>query len=441
MKKNTFVSGFVCGLLLSFLPGFLAPAHAEQNLLVKDSEPGGGSDDHCDTSGAIDGKYTCSGTKHWVDAAKVTNMVAQTAGSMTTQIMGQNAQTNAQAAGTQSAALKGAAETQETAGEIQMTAGTVNLLMGAIQLQKASEHTRLSKQLKNGANDKIGVGTDTGKGDGQTVGSGYLSGTKDTVSGQIIDQFTLNRNYSIIKNCTPSAADYTACMTDRADAIRRKSQAMQSDVSKIGKKAASEQAAMAAEAQAGGMVSIMTGLQQGINGGFNYAAAQKLKDAANKLGKIETKAGTAFALPGADPFAEASAPKNPVVIGGAAPIAKPELDAATEDPSQKDDGLANLGTPTATNEKPDGINDAPAAGKFVGKDAPGGGGGGGGFSGGGSTSAAGATPDEPTSRAVNDKGGLAYDGGGGVPRGGGGGGGGAGIGGGGPDLAAMMAQL
>ncbi len=454
MRKNFTVSAtvFLLALNLCTLTSVYAddaapaPVLVPQNVLQRDGQTAASSSDHCENSGTIDGKYTCSGTKTWIDSAKAANMITQTAGSVTTQVMGQNAQTNAQSASTQSAALKGAAETQEVAGEMQIGAGAVNVIMGAMQLQKAANHEKNAKQIKSGATEKLLTEAaktgDTGRGDGQSAGDGgYISGKQDSVSDKIVNGFALNGTFKITQECgAPTSPNYQQCKANREAAIQSKGRSMQTEVQQIAKKAAGEQAAMADQAQAGGMVSLITGIQQGVSGAFNYAAAQKLKDAANALKDAENTSKSNIQLPGSDPFVQASAPGGQTVIGGSGNNPNPITAPATDTTATKEDGLANLGPPGATSDKPDGIKDAPPAGTFANKDTPAGAGSGGGFGGGGSTSAAGAGPEEPTARAINDKGGLAYDGSGGTPRGGGGGGSGGG-GSGGPDLAAMLAGL
>ena len=303
-----------------------------------------GNADNCDTSAKIDGGYGCSGTRAMIESAKVTNVLAQTTGSVATAALGQSAAMQASEQGTQSAAMMGAATTQRTSGDIQVAAGTTNVLMGAVQLYQSLDHssnvgkinavTTDAKLSMDGYNGKTMTGTtqtDSGlvistnavEGNGTSAGNGYMSaqganGTqtdkvmrdfhlqdgdiKTTValgSKQCKDSFQQPAQQALLQSCLQRAAAQTAARSSEMSQKYTKTRNLLNDV---GQNADNEQKKVAADAMAGAMTSMMTGAGQVVSGGFNIAAANQLEDAAKAMAGIENAA----AAPGFQPLGAGS---------------------------------------------------------------------------------------------------------------------------------------
>jgi hypothetical protein len=422
----------------------------------------GGSTDECSTSANLSGEFSCDSTRTMITTAQVTNVLAQTVGSVATATVGNSAQQTAMAQGTQSAALRGAASTQRTTGDIQVTSGTVNLAMGLVQFQMGRDHKKNVNQIDQatGQAQLNMVGMSNGKinqamvhnGDGAAEGqSGYVNGGSE-LTNKAIRAFSLQTGKDSGKISTEviSAAEAATRGADgmkvrqtelaaREKEMQIKSSQVRSNLKSIGDNASNEQIKIAKEAQAGAFTSLLTGASQMISGGFNLVAANQLDATADKLNSIENmqNAGKFTPIsPTSLGAGDALAPRTGTSITGTGATGDAQ---AAQDDSVSKDKYGDLGAPIGTPQKDALLKDGPQAGKFVAKESPmGGGGAGGAPGGGGSTQAATGSNDDPQAKMADTRGGGAYDGGGSGFTGGGGMGGGGGKD---PDLSGMLAQF
>jgi hypothetical protein len=241
------------------------------------------------------------------------------------------------------------------------------------------------------------------------------------------------------------AANYTSCINlgkaetkQRESELKAKFGSVSSKMSKIGGNAVAEQKAVSGAALASGMQSLVTGLTQTINGGFNLKGASQLEQAANTLDKIANQVPTTSftpLAPGAVTPSDALAPGSGTALNPSTTTAA--ADTAVDAPTG---GFGDLAPPSgsAPDTTPTG---APSPDAFVAGGTPGapGGGSGGGGIGGASTSPAQADQGEPQAQLASQGRGGDYGGGGGsfgAPGGGGGVGADRG-----PDLSGLLAQF
>jgi hypothetical protein len=385
------------------------------------------------SSGISGGEYSCGGTKTMIEAAKVTNAVTQTVGSTAVTVMGQLAQQKASMSNSQAEMMKAGAETQITGGKIQVATGAVNAALGIVQIAQGASHRSNANQISGEANKSFSFDQ-----------SGRLQAGSNRIAG---NQALRARAEGVTMQAMQRQDQYYANDPARkAEAKRAVAEQAKSDyqvsVRGIAAKAVGEQKGVAKEAFAGGVMSLVTGAGQMVQGGFNIAAGNTLKDAANKLKAAENGA-MSFAggqLPGFgdNMVPEGSAPRSGQSITGSG--ANPEAAPAVEEDDEKLD-TPNLGRGFDPNGPQGGVANGPAAGKF-GAGAPGAGPGAssvGGGLGGGSTSPATAGGEDPAAKyADSNRNPNSYDTSGGAMMGGGGGGGGGDKG---PDLSGLLAQF
>lgn len=455
----------------------------------KDEAAGGAgfvsNDDDCKVSAALGSEYGCSNTRKVVQYTQVATSVGQAVGSVATQVQGQNSLMDASRAGTQSAALEAAAETQSGAANMQMVMGAASAAAGAYQIYLSMQHKdkgkEISGHLSNGGQiteQNAGAGNRNSKGFNDTD-HGYLRSQNQFVQERVLDNREfgeMNQRISLtevthsdeeIRNAktaldmakaeavtNPAAAARASQMeieygkmvslhnrevAARNEDLTRKNRDMSGEVKRIGRTASGEQTKVAGEAMSGGVMSAIQGAQQLISGMFNSKAADQLKDAANAMKQAENR-GTGFTpiQPTMVTPGDALAARPPTTINpiGAGAEAAPATD-------EEKNGEQTLGDPPNMAGPRDGFRTAPpAAPQFVAKE-PGearGGGGGGGM-GGSTMPSSGGAGEDPSARLADNRGNLAYQGtggGGGAYAGGGAGGRTAD---GGPDLSGMLAQF
>jgi hypothetical protein len=431
--------------------------------------------DECSNSNKLtNNQADCAGTRSIITGAQVTNFGSQLAGSVTTQIVGAGAAQRAANSQTQSGALRAAASTQDTTAKMQLGIGAVNSILGIAQFYKTYEHSEHSKKIakgtKNGSaylesRNKIGD-TETSNGQGDRD-HGYIhvkSGNE--IAENAVRAYDLNKEVQkgeLKKVLTSeSAVKQAQALGDNSLQIQRKAeedtrkkevenkrQEMGKAINLAGQKGMSEQNKISKEAQAGGLLSFMTGAQQLVMGYFNKKGADQTKQAANQLEQAEQRAAmqaaAAFVPPRADSLASSDA------LGARAPTAitgNGQNSAATDIQAQNQNPIDTTGTDGFGNsQSPENLANVPSGAPSPGAFDPtkGGGGvaqGGGGFAPGGNTTANDQAGKEgPGATAYNDTAGKMDAGGGG--RGSAYSGGGGGGGGGNPSInpADMLAQL
>ncbi len=101
-------------------------------------------DGRCDASHEL-GK-ACQDTYDWIENAQLANQISTAAGSTVVNATGQVGAIKAQSAGTQSAVMQAAANTQQSAGELKTTIGLANTAMGAYQIMLSRDHKKIGEQ-------------------------------------------------------------------------------------------------------------------------------------------------------------------------------------------------------------------------------------------------------------------------------------------------------
>ncbi len=402
------------------------------------------NDDNCKFSTTIDGKqYGCNFTAGVVTGAQITNQVSNMAATVTTQMQGQSNIQKASQEGTQSAAMMAAAKSQKSTGQIQMGMGAVNALLGATQLFQALKHDKNIKKIEgqisteqgdvqSGIQNALTSAKTNNANDGtQTGQSGYFEG-------KVVQKFGLN-NAGTLQAVT--AIEQTLRLKEeglRARGIQAKGAHINNLLDDVKDSATSEQAGIKGKAMGGGTVSLITGIQQSVQGGFNIKAAAELEKAAKELRRAEGKSNPVL-LPtfGNNIDSKPQVARARTVITGSGEAAEAQQEAEEE---VAENTPLDLGTGFAPDGNPNGLTGPalpPAAFQKGGAGGGGEGGGGGGLAGGSTGEAT--DPNAPQQAAVgagSDSPGYAS--GGGVPLGGGRGGGGGAGGDEGPDLAALM---
>jgi hypothetical protein len=248
--------------------------------------------------------------------------------------------------------------------------------------------------------------------------------------------------------CNPAAGQlaYERCLRDvavRKKEFEEKRGIMTTDIRALGRKGANEQGAMASQAMAGAMTSLITGAVQTTQAIFNLKGAKQLEEAARKLDKLANQAPP---VPIFTPLAPANLQPGDALAPGGGQSLNPGTgngQASTDDETQ--DGptdFGNLGDPTGR-EQENNPDPGPTGGEFVAGAPPGGGGGnGGGFGGvgGASTSpSSGGDSEAPQAKMADSGSRSSYEGNGGTFGAAAGGGGvGADRG---PDLSGLLAQF
>ena len=373
------------------------------------AEPTG---DPCSKASLIDKKFTCSGTQTVIQGAQIMNTIAQTTQSTALGGMGQIKQMEAAQEGTQSAAIKAAADMQELGGQIDIGLGTVNTATGVGLLVMGKKHGSEGQEIRE---------TVTSKASGQS-GIRYLAQGQakpgETQKYQV-SGFGSERMENAFMN-----SEGTKLNNVRASDVRRNALL----VKKFGNAAEAEKASAKSQAYGAGVTQLATGLGQVTQGIFNIIAAKKMREAADKLagegnGNPTVNPAGGMDLSGADSFA----PRTAGAINGNGEAE--EAQAIGEEP-QTD--TPNLGAPYNFAGPPTGLaSPGPAADPFKDKEIANQNGSGGAV-GLGSTSSATGEPEPGAKMAANEKATYEGGGGGGFGRGGGGGGGDKGL-----DLSAL----
>lgn len=384
-------------------------------------------DGDCAYSEGIGSQYGCKKTNTYVRGAEISNQATQIAGSAATQLAGGAAITKAQNAGTQSAALEGAASTQKTAAQLQMSTGILNSTLGILQLQQAQKHKK-----NEAAMDRLSKTQLTANGNSLTATAGNQNIANGTLNGYEIQQAFQKRAQEI--NSTPGLDPAT-----KQAMIERERLAAQERFSRVNRNAAQEQSKAGETASGGGTTSLITGLTQMMNGVIGLKSAKEMKTAAKNLQNVENLGNR---LPGFDnlPSGDATAPnQNSSILGNG-------TSTSTDESAATDEGSLTNNKPLDEPFNPDGLGggdvaNAPPAAPFRPKEGggPSGGGGGGGL-GGGSTQAAAKSEEEGGGAAYSEmvrNSGVASAAGS-APVGGGGG---SGANSNGPDLAGLLKQF
>ncbi len=441
---------------------------------------GATSDDECSTSDTLNKRFGCDGTRTTMEISKAVNILGQTAGSIATAAVGQGAQAKAQAEGSQSSAVQGAADTQRAAAYAQIAGASANAAAGVIQLVLASHHKGNAQEIRNetiGAkltakgisNDKTLDANAELKGDGKAIGgTGYVTG--NGLAQEAIDSFKL-QNYEITREVHVTDGDINAIRKQadaatnpaekaalaqkaealqakqnmekqkRAEQIADKRNTIQHEIGKHGRTAVGEQTKISKEAKVAGIMSLITAAQQGASATFAIMGADQLEEAANKLKSIEGASGAPSFVPlgnNAVGPGDVLADRTPTSITGTGEATA--VEATSEEEIVRPD-LGGLGDPMGGPKDASLGKEGPTPGKFTaggGTNTPGGGGGGG-LGGGGSTQAAAAeNPADSQAKLADNGRGLGYESGAGGYSGGGAGGGGGSKD---PDLSGLLAQF
>lgn len=414
------------------------------------------SSDQCRVSATIDPKYGCTGTYTMIQAAQMSNMMTQSAGSITAQTMGAQAQMSALQQGTQSAAMEAAAATQKRTGLIQMTTGGLNTLLGTGIVARGYKHTRDGTAIAGDTQTNSSVNalkmTDVNTGntdatDRLSEGSaGYVAArTAGGISDKAIRNFSMNENSGIQYNEVNRAlasnaqtkAEYDNQVRQREHEGMANRRQVASQLRQVGNAADSEQKTAASAATAGGMMSMMTGAQQMMSGTFSLIAAAQLEATAKKMKNTVTGGVGNIVAPGLpgdlSGGAQTAGGQTSITGDGAAAAASGDSSDAPADsgnlPPSLGDGFNPAGLPSGTPE-------GPGAGKFTADPKSGAAPGGvGSVDGGGNTSAASEKAEDNQAKLAQTPAGDRYSSGGAFSGGGGGFGKGAE---GGPDLSSLL---
>jgi len=395
-------------------------------------------DDPCRVSSNINGQYNCGKTQKTMEVANITNIAAQTIGAVATQMTGQSNLAAAQSKGTQSALMEAGGNTQVKSGQIQVTTGALNTALGLTQVVAAYKHKRHARQLDAASDDKLTVDQGTAK---VSANAGNKS------SSHIMDSenFDLNNAYTTatgkgVRDCAGMGGNMLAqCLPIREKELEEKRVWALRQKNYIAASSETEQLGMADKAMASGIGSVMTGATQITTGGFNIAAGNKMKKAADTLRDAEGKIGPIIDVSNSNP-SNPSAPAQVPAVGGDGVTTSATAEESEEQTASVDP--INLGRGLNPNDMDDKAAPGPEAGKLShGGGGSGGGGGGVPGLGGGSTSPATGGQDEgPTSRLADSRRNSdMYEGNSGTFSGGKGGGAGAANSG--PDLSSLLAQF
>ena len=296
----------------------------------------------------------CSGTETLITGAQAMNVGTQAAASAATQVMGQQSLAKAQQTGSQADLMKAGAQTQVTTGEMQAGLGIMNAAVGMLQFLKASHHKSAGSHLYDVANkgdvsivapsdvkNNKWEASNLESGDGQSAkedGYGHRANgntsdvvgtatSKDEEQRQMLNVFKMNESGRLVSikitqqetanpllyyngqkiqlHKNPSTMEYDQHSQDILDALAKKRsdgdssklQNITSNLGDVGDKIKTEQLAIAKEAQAGALVSLMTGMQQAVGGAFNIINGKELLKAAAQLKKAEKGTGLTPTLP------------------------------------------------------------------------------------------------------------------------------------------------
>jgi hypothetical protein len=415
----------------------------------------------CGVGEKMNGKFECEGTYNTVQGAQMGNMLTQTAGSMAVQGVGTAGQMSAMQGQSQQAALEAAASTAEKTGYINVGLGAINVGAGIIQFWRARTHTNNARKIAAATNDSTNLtALKTDRQGDLAAGDSFESGTAGWVSktgagesdltNQAIKNFNLNKesgikmqsrsviNPALAAATTPAEKDkiLAAFVKQRDSEGKANLASVKSNLENIGSQAASEQKRVSSAAMGGGIMSLLTGVTQGVNATMSLLSAKQLRDAAKNL-TTNTNTAIPFVAPpaasGLDSGSQTAA-SNPTITGSGL-----TSDGSAAGSAAPTDTAPGLGAPINPNPLGSGVPNGPAAGKFNADNSPPGGAGGGGLgAAGGGTAPAAATNDDPQAKlAPNDKG-NPYETGGVASGGGGGGGKGAE---GGPDLNGLLEKF
>jgi hypothetical protein len=428
------------------------------------------SKDECRYSATLDGDMECGSTTTAIQAAQITQQVAQIAGQTAMTVAGTMNMQDASKEGSQSAMMRAGAATTEAAGVTQLSTGGVNAAMGLLQLSLAAKHKSNSKKVEgmsqdvqilddsrvavsdaatagNSTNEKNAANTKDGKVKGD---AGSLTAAKDSLAANLLrrEGFNMQDKFGAlqtVETCTDPATP--PCSTRQAAQIAKRKAEMGDKLTRaqdmaveVENEVSFEQEKKSKEALMSGLQQAFVGAQQITSGVFAMKSAEEMRKAADQLNTAE---GTPFALPSIDigsvETETASATSQSLTGDGDTGAAATEDDELADGPPSLP-GPLNLADKTgdvANPLAPGGINPGLSTGD--------GGGGGGGGLGGGSTSASnlggGSSAAEAGPIAPNIKNSdkyLATNGGGGYNARGGGGGG---KGGGGDDMSGLKDML
>ncbi len=355
-----------------------------------------GANDQCKYSTKIDGNFSCDSTYNTVEAAKVTNAAGQMIGATAVQAIGGAKLQEAQQSGKMSDVMNATADSTELAAKVQMANGAINSVMAMAQYAQARGHEKNAKTI----NDQVGDSA-------VQANAGTVTG--NALQNKVIGKFELNEGYQAERG--QRSGNTTTDATSAAVALAKdKEQAKwtQGKLQGIADNASDEQSQAKKAANQGAMMSFISGAKQLIEGGFNFAAAGKMRSAADKMGKAEDKINgqenNKFDIAPVNADKLDARTNSGTIVG---PGAVAETAAGTSEDVAKEEDKGDLGRSFSPDKRDDAPVGAPlGAPKFVASGNTGGGGGGG--SGGGLGGGAGGGSGSGEEAAA-DAGGRALD--------------------------------
>ena len=313
--------------------------------------------DNCAVSEKINGQYSCRTTRNVVSGAQAANMSMQMLGQISVAGASQGFQnrvmtgTYSDAASGQAAALQAAEDTQIAAAAAQGAPAVTNLILGAVQISYANKAAKNAKNFQDAQQS---------------------SDNDDHIRTQTLENVV--------------APDHVGDVTRQ----ERK------DVTHTIGEAVKEQRNIASEAKVSGMMSVMTGMQEGISAAMaGYSASELAKAIQNLKPIVNPSSGvTPPGIPSGLGLATGGGSSAPAITGSGI---DPNASSASSSGTGSTAPMPDLGspfnpTPTGTN-----IPTGPDAGKFNAStpNSGGQGSGGGAVGGGGDTSPGEASQDAP----------------------------------------------
>jgi len=429
------------------------------------------STDPCKVGSHANKKLRCKSTNTYIKAGTIGDAAIGGAGQFAVQHQANRAvQQAVQGGSSQTALLKGGAQSAETASQVSGVKGAFNAVMAVMNWSNYAKHKKNSKKLMketqgdssalfnnvtNKAIGQDGEGTENPTSEdpeNNKAANGMITARNKNFSSDIVNNYKLNSRYSVEGTCAESASvkaavariqsrtgsvQDSALVTNcnkRVSSYLGKRNGMREDVTKIGRKAAYEQDAAAQRA----LGSAIKHTAQTIADGIQYKAskdlAKTLNDNANQLQQAFDDTPSNDDVFARDPLAPGD-PNNGTSGTGIEP------------PTTTDSGLTDRSLASDDKEEEETVPEPPALGNVGGEQAdsegqllppgefqkgggngvPGGGGGGAGNSvastGQNSEGAAGAPQDPAFAGNTSENGSGFYRRGGARGRRGGGGGG------------------
>ncbi|MEN9724464.1 MAG: hypothetical protein RJB38_2450 [Pseudomonadota bacterium] len=251
-------------------PAPVAPAGTYERY-DNQARPTGASDDDCEYSTTVDGKWSCSGTKTMITGAQVANQVSQIGGAAAVQVMGQQQTAQASQSGRQSDAYSAGAKMASQTATIEMATGAANLALGIYNFTKGMAHNKNAKEAKKIGSAKVTVG---------------LDGTATASTEQAQQAMT---NFQLSEDAQYGKLNLTGDQAKDQAALRSKERHMQMLLSDVARRSGGEQSKIASEAKAQGMMSAVTGAGQLMNGYAHKKMAEAMRNSADQLKDFEAQ--------------------------------------------------------------------------------------------------------------------------------------------------------